>query len=214
MYNNGKCHYANSRPISSLQMKTITLFTLLVLTFFILGACGPTDKEKKEAIAAFIDKDYHFTDTLLSYKIDSSKLQIIFPSAPEYDKWLIEAALVNRFSNSEIYLGSHTKFVDKNRITFDNFSIPRDSISYYNVWLSACPQPDDKLFISQPFSNIRSMWREADSVRGILRPDNYWKELKFVRFNLDVRDTLDEALKMHCDEVMIEEFNVSIPNQK
>lgn len=187
---------------------------ILILSLLLLfwSSCGPTDDQKRQALEAFIDRDYHFKDTLLNYQLDSSTLEVIFPSTPEYNQWLIEAGLLNKITGKEIYLGNHTKIVNKNKITFDNVTINKDSVEFYDVWLFACPSVKEKMFISQPFSNIRSMWRVEDSVRKILKPDEYWHGLRFVRFNLDARDTLTEDLKMYCDQIMLEEFNASVPN--
>jgi hypothetical protein len=184
------------------------LYVPLIL-LLLWSSCGPSDDEKRQAAEAFIDRDYHFKDTLLHYQLDSSTLELIFPTIPEYDQWKIEAGLMHKITRKEIYLGSHIKTVRNKSIVFDNVVIPGDSVEYYDVWVFACPHVKEKMFIAQPFGNIRSMWRVEDSVRKILKPDAYWKGLYFVRFNLDVRDTLSEELKMYCHQIMLEELQRS-----
>jgi hypothetical protein len=191
----------------------IKLFTFTGILFvFLFVSCGPTEKEKAEALRLFMEKDYHFKDTVLRYTIDSSHLKIIFPNEPEYQNWIVEASLRNIETGQDVYLGNATKTVKNRVITFDNVHLDPDSTSKYEAWLSMCPNEPKKVFISKPFGNIRSVWTEKDtSERYTLYPDSYWNKAHYVKFNHDVLVKFNQDVKKYCLDQFEQEMT---PGQK
>jgi len=167
---------------------------VLMLTY------GPSEDEKKECWARFAEEDFQFRDTVLTYTLDTSKLTIYFPEKPQYNYWIIES-WVNRWDESEgdgEYFGNNTFKIVNGKVVIPIepglIKNPKD----YRVTVFACPEMGRELVISRPFGNIRAMFREKATDKGTLRPDNYWRGLKFTKFDMKVLDSMDPQMREYC----------------
>ena len=189
-------------------MNKLAIF--IVLTGFIIS-CAPSDAEKKQALKSFLDDDFSIKDTVIRYELDTNRLVLEFTTKTAYPYWLTEAGLIDPETNQEIYLGGSdkAKIVD-NKIIFTGFSVPPRDLKNYEPWFFGFPYMENEWVISVPFGNIRIMYRKQSDTENILSPDFYSRRSKYVKFNMNVLDTLSPELVAYCEQEVLKRFKLSI----
>ncbi len=198
------------------MLKIILPFVIVFsVSFTLMLTYNPSDDEKKIAWEQFVEEDFEFRDTVLTYTLDTSKLTIYFPKKPQFEQWMIEAWSNpwNEDSDSGVYFGSHTVKIRNGQVVIP---VKPGAIKHpkeHKVTLFACPDMDGDLVISQPFGNIRAMFRETETNKGTLRPDDYWRGLKFVKIRMKALDAMDKESREYCMN-KIETTYLAEPNNR
>ncbi len=191
------------------MLKIILPFVIVIsVSILILLTYGPSEEEKKEALTSFIQEDFHYRDTVLTYELGTSKLTIFFPKNPQYKQWTIEAWADRRDEegDKEIYFGDGTRTIRNGKVVIQLNPNTIKNPEEYKVTLFAGPETGNEFVISEPQGTFRTEFRENETDKGVLRPDPDWIRLKFVKFNMSALNGMDSQLKEYCLKTMKRRF--------
>ncbi|HLP56775.1 MAG TPA: hypothetical protein VK151_17180 [Fluviicola sp.] len=193
-------------------MKKVVAF--VVLSCFLAG-CRPGEIEKKQALKNLVEDNFVVKDTLIHYTLDTNRLVLEFATKTDYRYWISEAGLYTPDDGHEIYLGASDKQeVIDNKMVFTGFSLSEADLKNYKPWFFGFPYLENELVISEPFGNIRIMYRRRKNTENILVPDDFSRKMRYVKFNLDVFDTLSPELAAYCEQEVLKRFKISLKDNE
>lgn len=189
--------------------------TLIILVISIIS-CDYITKIDTTDYSDVIITNYHFTDTLWNWKIDSNS--IIFEPAveAEFDKWWMSIQLYNEDHSKMIDLGSHEYILMNNQIIIDSIDFKGDDFELFRPFTFISPRGLNNVYhpgVHEPFKIILIAFN-MDSSLNIIRP--YPKSTYHLQDVLLIRNSLmqdkDQYFKVKYEkEILKAVINVLDP---